>query len=216
MVNAIQYSEKIGQWSIQIHKRTKKLNRSNKWYSIANYFLTANVAMTTVILIGINSYFLADPNISNKAKLGLNITVLVLQVFLAFCNSTLSIVRPSFKSFCFGYCSKLYSGLQREIETKIEQAKCSYDEDYSSNYLADLANLAGREQVILHMTPSSILSEKDEIIIKSNNFDNGVITQNELDLVIKYINRHNKKEKEVLTRIFNKVFHSIDIQVESI
>ena len=209
MVTTDQYIEKLGTWSIQIAAKTLKLNKNCKIYAIGNYLLSTQIAILSVVLIGINSYFLADPNISDSAKLGLNITVLILQVFLAFCNISLSVIKPAFKSYCFGTCSKLYYGIQREIETKIEEAKNDLEiGDYNQNYLSDLMSFTSREQVILQMEPVSFGREPH--IIKSSNFDQGEVTDEELELVLALINKHGKKKREALMKIFNKVFHSID------
>lgn len=208
MVLTSQYIEKLGLWSTQIGSKIIKLNRNCKLYAVANYLLTTQIAVLSVVLIGINSYFLASPDISKNAKLGLNIAVLVLQVFLAFCNISLSVVKPAFKSYCFGICAKLYCGIQREIETKIEEAKNDIEgDDYGQNYLADLMAFTSREQAILHMEP--ITFGREPTIIKSNNFDQDSVTAEEIEMVLKLINSHGKKKREVLMRIFNKVFHSV-------
>lgn len=192
-------------WSTQIGAKIMKLNRSCKRFAIGNYLLSTKVAVLTVILIGINSYFIADPDISSGAKLGLNIAVLVLQVILAFCNISLSVIKPAFKSYCFGTCAKLYYGIQREIETKIEEAKNDCDDDYSNRYTADLMAFMSREQVILQMEPINF--GKDPYIIRSNNFGTSEVTDEEIELVLNMINRHRKKKRDALMKIFNKVFH---------
>lgn len=205
MIIADQYIEKLGLWSTQIGMKTLRLNRNSKIYAVGNYLLSTQIAVLSVVLIGVNSYFLADPSISKNAKLGLNITVLVLQVILAFCNISLSVVKPAFKSYCFGVCAKLYCGMQREIETKIEEAKSGDDEEYGKNYMADLMAFTSREQSILQMEPLSFGKERP--IIKSNNFDQEALSEQEIETILEMINRHNKKEKEMLTRMFNKAFH---------
>lgn len=205
MIIADQYIEKLGLWSTQIGMKTLRLNRNSKIYAVGNYLLSTQIAVLSVILIGINSYFLADPSISKNAKLGLNITVLVLQVILAFCNISLSVVKPAFKSYCFGICAKLYCGMQREIETKIEEAKSGTEEEYGKNYMADLMAFTSREQSILQMEPLSFGKERP--IIKSNNFDQEALSDQDIETILEMINRHNKKEKEMLTRMFNKAFH---------
>jgi len=211
MVSTNQYIEKLGLWSTQIGAKILKLNRNSKIYAVGNYLLSTQIAVLSVVLIGINSYFLADPSISKNSKLGLNIAVLVLQVFLAFCNISLSVIKPAFKSYCFGICAKLYCGIQREIETKIEEAKNDNDyEEYGNNYMSDLMGFTAREQAILHMEP--ITFGREPMIIKSNNFDQGTVTDEEIEMVLNMINSHRKKKKEALMKIFNKVFHSSETQ----
>jgi hypothetical protein len=210
-ISAEQYAVKLGAWQLDIKAKMCNLDKSARLYTWLNYSLQTKIAMLSVALIGINSYFIGDPNISDGAKLGLNISVLVMQIILAFCNVSMAVIGPKMKATLIGMCGKLYSQICREIETKMEASRSDHEEDYSGLYLSDWTQLYMREQIILGFEPQLVFigrSKSETSAIRTADF--GPLTTEDVEFLIAMINRHrNRATRERLTQIFNQVSQAL-------
>lgn len=202
MVTSQQYIDKLGAWKLDIDAKISTLGRGSRFYLGFGYLTLISIGVLSVILIGLDSYFISDPNISGAARLGILITALVLQVILAICNGIDKIIKPSHKANDLSMCAKFYSQLARELEVNIEQAK--YDLEDSGNYLAVMTNLFMREQIIHQLEPGMVWIGHKGIIMKSMP-GNTALTADEIEWISSLINRHRGRKRERLVEIFNRV-----------
>lgn len=200
-----QYVEKLGSWQMDINAKITTLTKGSRFYLGFGWLTLINIGVLSVILIGINSYFISDPDISSSAKLGLNITVLVLQVMLAIANGIDKIITPNKKSNDLAMCAKFYTELSRELEVGIEQAREDEMEEYHVDYLAELTNLFMREQLIHQLEPGMVWIGHKGTIIK--NYGRSAINADEIEWISSLINKHNGRKRERLVEIFNRVLN---------
>lgn len=203
MITPQQYIDKLGSWKMDIDAKISTLNKGSRFYLGFGWLTLINIGILSVVLIGINSYFISDPAISHSAKLGLNITILVLQVLLAISNSVDKIITPGRKSSDLSMCAKFYAELSRELEVKIENSR--YNEDTNIEYLAELTNLFMREQLIHQLEPGMVWIGHKGIIIK--NYSDLPITADEIEWISSLINKHRGHKRERLVELFNRVLN---------
>jgi hypothetical protein len=203
VITTKQYVEKLGAWQMDMDAKIDTLTSGGRFYLGFGWLTLINIGVLSVVLIGINSYFLSDPDISSSAKLGLNITVLTLQVILAIGNGIDKIIKPGKKAEDLVMCAKFYSQLSRELEVNIAQVK--QDDTDHLDYLAELTNLFMREQLIHQLEPGMVWIGHKGIIMK--NYDSCSMSADEIEWISKLINRHKGRKRERLVDIFNRVLN---------
>lgn len=210
VIRTTQYIEKLGSWRMDIEAKIKTLDKGNRFYTVLHWTSLIEIGVLSVLLVGINSYFLADPDISNAAKLALNIVVLVLQVKLAIANGINNVITPGKKADNLNMCAKFYAQLARELEVNIEQSRHDEEEDgFELDYLNELTNLFMREQLIHQLEPGLVwIGHKNTVIVKSMANIGIPMSADEVDWITKLINRHHGRKRDRLVEIFNRVLNN--------
>jgi hypothetical protein len=205
MITLEDYIAKLSSWSMDIHARTKKLDKASRFYLGFGWIVMMFLGMLNVTLIALNTVFLSDQNLSSTAILALNIVVLVLQVLLALFTFIDKVVQPLKRSSDFAMCGKFYDQLSRELEVNIANAKDNESLVTHDNYMAILNNMIMHEQLIHQLEPGMVLIGRHGSIIKSYIADGVPITHDEAEWLAGLINRHSGRKRERLVEMFNRV-----------
>jgi len=153
-LTAAQLVERLDIWCNVIRNKISSLKKGTIFYKLANLFSLIAIGVLSITLIGIESYFLSTEDMEYSTKLGLNITIVVLQVILAIFNTFIGIVQPGSKSSDCGTCAKQYSELLREMELVIDKySNCIDDPDIVDEYFTNCLYYSTREQIILLSEP---------------------------------------------------------------
>lgn len=205
MITVEDYIRKLNAWSMDIHARTKTLDKGSRFYLGFGWTILMSLGMLNVTLIALNTVFLSDQGLSDTTKLALNIVVLILQVFLAMFTFIDKVVQPLKRSSDLAMCGKFYDQLSRELEINIANAKENEDLVTHDNYMAILNNMIMHEQLIHQLEPGMVLIGRHGSIIQSYIADGVPITHEEAEWLASLINKHHGKKRERLVEMFNRV-----------
>ena len=206
------YIGKLTSWSMDIHARTKILDRGSRFYLGFGWLVMMTMGMLNVTLIALNVVFLSDQTLSSTTKLALNIVVLSLQVILAMCTFIDKVVQPLKRSSDLAMCGKFYDQLSRELEVNVANAKENMDFVNHENYMAILNNMAMHEQLIHQLEPGMVFIGRYNPIVGTYISANLPITYDEADWLASLINRHKGRKRERLVELFNRVLTAITEQ----
>jgi hypothetical protein len=171
-ITPTQAKSRLNEWMYGIQRKTKTLKRGSRAYMILNYFIVTLAAITTVILLALESYFLGNSALSSGANIGFRGTTLGLQLFLAFLNVTNSVVNPSKKAEKCGDCAKLYDSLFRDMSIQFDRID-GYPEGYSEELHQTLMCYILQETAILQQEPALVFygHKKEAVVIPKNRVD---------------------------------------------
>lgn len=200
-----EYVNKLGSWSMDIHARTKTLDKGTRFYLGFGWFIMMLMGMLSVTLVALNVVFLSDQTLSDTARLALNIVVLTLQVILAMCTFIDKVVAPLKRAGDLSMCAKFYDQLSRELEIHIANAKENNDIVTHDYYMSILTNMIMHEQLIHQLEPGMVLIGRHGAIIKSYISNSVPITHDEAEWIGSLINRHSGRKRQRLVEIFNRV-----------
>lgn len=149
-----QATARLCEWKYGIELKMKTLKRGARFYMVLNYFIGTLIAMTTVVLLAVQSFFLGRTLVGN-ASIIFHAVVLGLQLLLALLNVTNSIVNPSKKSEKCSDCAKSYDALYRDVSIQADRLS-SYPDEESEELHQILLCYVLRENAILTQEPGLV------------------------------------------------------------
>ncbi|MAR55882.1 MAG: hypothetical protein CMM93_01740 [Rickettsiales bacterium] len=138
--------------SDRLNAKINYLANGARFYKVAALFTALAMGVPALINIGLESYFISDPEISSSTRRALFIVLLSLQVFALVFTIVDKVVHPSTKAAMCSTVSKAYSELNRELII-FSTSLLLEEQDTLAELVSKLLYYSTKEQLVLNDEP---------------------------------------------------------------
>lgn len=207
-----EYIRKIEAWSMDVDAKTLILDKGSRFYLGFGWISLMVLGALNVTLIALNVSFLST-DMSDTARLAINIVVLILQIFLAVVTVVDKVVMPLKRSNDLSMCSKFYDQLIRRLE--ICKSRALNQGNYEENFEAEMTELVMQEQLIHQLEPGMVFIGRPRPVIKNYVSNELPMTSDEIEWISSLINRHHGRKRDRLVDIFNRILQLESSRIKS-